>query len=69
MNRGAWWVTVDGIARVRYDLATTPPPPHHSFLLLVMFLVRDNQPLTWGVLICNLHNANIQKRQPCLEAL
>ena len=32
MDRGAWWATVHGIARVRYDLATKPPPPHHSFL-------------------------------------
>ena len=27
MDRGAWQVTVHGIARVRHDLATTPSPP------------------------------------------
>ena len=25
VNRGAWWATVHGIARVRHDLATKPP--------------------------------------------
>ena len=27
MDRGVWWATVHGIARVRHDLATKPPPP------------------------------------------
>ena len=27
MNRGAWQATVHEVARVRYDLATTPIPP------------------------------------------
>ena len=27
MDRGAWWATVDGVARVRHDLATTPSQP------------------------------------------
>ena len=26
MDRGAWWGTVHGVARVRHDLATKPPP-------------------------------------------
>ena len=26
MDRGAWWATVHGVARVRYDLVTEPPP-------------------------------------------
>ena len=26
MDRGAWWATVHGVTRVRYDLATKPPP-------------------------------------------
>ena len=25
MDRGDWWVTVHGVARVRHDLATKPP--------------------------------------------
>ena len=27
MDRGAWWATAHGVARVRHDLATKPPPP------------------------------------------
>ena len=27
MDRGTWWATVRGVARVRQDLATKPPPP------------------------------------------
>ena len=27
MDRGAWWATVHGVARVERDLATKPPPP------------------------------------------
>ena len=26
MDRGAWWATVQGDARVRHDLVTKPPP-------------------------------------------
>ena len=25
MDRGAWWATVHGVARVRHDLTTKPP--------------------------------------------
>ena len=27
MDRGAWWATVQGVARVGYDLVTKTPPP------------------------------------------
>ena len=27
MDRGAWWATAHGIARVGHNLATKPPPP------------------------------------------
>ena len=27
MDRGAWWATVHGVAKVRHDSATKPPPP------------------------------------------
>ena len=27
MDRGAWWATVHGMARVGYDLVSKPPPP------------------------------------------
>ena len=26
MDRGAWWATVHGVARVGHDLTTKPPP-------------------------------------------
>jgi len=26
MDGGAWWATVHGVARVRYDLEIKPPP-------------------------------------------
>ena len=26
MDRGAWWATVHGVARVGHDLGTKPPP-------------------------------------------
>ena len=26
MDRGAWWATVHGVARVGHDLETKPPP-------------------------------------------
>ena len=28
IDRGAWQVTVDGVARVRHDLVSKPPPPN-----------------------------------------
>ena len=28
MDRGAWWVIVHEVARVRHDFVTTPPPPN-----------------------------------------
>ena len=28
MDRGAWWATVHGVARVGHDLTTKPPPPY-----------------------------------------
>ena len=27
MDRGAWWATIHGAARVGHDLETKPPPP------------------------------------------
>ena len=30
MDRGVWWVTAHGIARVRHDLATKPSNYHHA---------------------------------------
>ena len=30
MDRGAWWATVHGVARVRHHGATTLPPPQQS---------------------------------------
>ena len=28
MDRGAWWATVQNVARIGHDLATKPPPPY-----------------------------------------
>ena len=37
MDRGAWWATVYGVARVGHDLATKPPPPfNHQTDLIPM---------------------------------
>ena len=33
MDRGAWWATGHGVARVRYDLATKPHNHHRQKLL------------------------------------
>ena len=30
MDRGAWWATVHGVARIGHNLATKPPPPIFS---------------------------------------
>ena len=30
MDRGAWWATVHGVARVGHDLATKPPPDEYK---------------------------------------
>ena len=34
MERGAWWATVHGIARVGYNLVTKPPPLYNDFFIL-----------------------------------
>ena len=31
MDRGAWWATVQGVARVGRDLVTKPSPPRNTF--------------------------------------
>ena len=36
MDRGAWWATVHGVARVRHNLPTKPPT--HCFLLIISTL-------------------------------
>ena len=32
MDRGAWRVTVHGVARVRHDLVTKPPSPPPAYI-------------------------------------
>ena len=34
MNRGAWWATVHGVAKVGHDLTTKPPPPPNLLISL-----------------------------------
>ena len=45
MNRGAWWATVHGNARVRHNLVTTPPPSplEHHFIKSKNFLPQNHQ--------------------------
>ena len=40
MDRGAWWATVHGVVKVRYDLATKPLPPI-LLMVLVAFLAKQ----------------------------
>ena len=35
MDRGAWWPTVHGVARVRHNLATKAPPPRLTDFQLI----------------------------------
>ena len=46
MDRGAWWATVHGVARVRHDLATKPPPT---------LLTQLNRRHRMSVLLASLH--------------
>ena len=32
MDRGAWWATVHGVARVRHDLVTKPPISYRKYI-------------------------------------
>ena len=34
MDRGAWWATVQGVARVGHDLVTKPPPRQYECITL-----------------------------------
>ena len=34
MDRGAWWATVQGVARVGHDLVTKPPPRQYEYITL-----------------------------------
>ena len=43
MDRGGWWATVHGVARVRCDVATTAPPPP----LLICILAQSDQSKVW----------------------
>ena len=42
MDRGAWWATVHGVARVRLDLATGPPPlPYNPTIMLLRIYPKE----------------------------
>ena len=45
MDRGTWWATVHGVARVRYNLVTKPPPPPRSVPALPWFYAVTEE---WG---------------------
>ena len=36
-DRGAWWATVHGVARVGHDLLAKPPPPHDTLATLLLW--------------------------------
>ena len=38
MDRGAWWATVHGVARVGHDLVTKPPPPPYCIFSILLTL-------------------------------
>ena len=48
MDRGTWWATVHGVARIRHSLVTKPPPyiyinstvgPRNVFLERCVFII------------------------------
>ena len=46
MDRGAWQVTVHGVARVRHDWATNPPPaPLFEYILLHRWVMKNKKGL------------------------
>ena len=36
MDRGAWWATIHGVAKVRLDLVTKPPAVDNGVLVSVV---------------------------------
>ena len=38
MDRGPWWATIHGVARVRHDLVTKPPPKSVQMVTAAMKL-------------------------------
>ena len=62
MDRGAWWATVHGVARVGYNLATkSPPPPSASKWANWMLQRSDSCGLWWGFLSNGRENHQINK--------
>ena len=45
MDRGAWWATVHGVARVRHNLVTKSPPPP-SYVYIYVRRERERQPVS-----------------------
>ena len=42
MDRGAWWATVHGVARIGHDLVTKPPPPPPPLILKLQYFGLEN---------------------------
>ena len=45
MDWGAWWATIHGVTRIRYDLAIKPPPPLSSEGLISLAHTPEGRPL------------------------
>ena len=55
MDRGAWWATGHGVARVRKDLAAKPPPlqtAQRNLECWTLFSFPYFMPKRWHILIC-----------------
>ena len=57
IDRGAWRATVQGVARVRDDLATKPPPPREELLMV-----------TFCSLVSYIHQLAFFVRRSCFSS-
>ena len=67
-DRGAWQDTVQGVARVRYDLVTKPPPRQHLEKLAEFGKCGKEKIHSGGVLGSGMTMANlgVSERQHCI---
>ena len=63
MDRGAWWATAHGVARVRHNLATKPPPLIHA----TTWMIFENIMLKWKKLVTEGHRLYDSLYRKCPE--